>query len=162
MAAKVKLEVTSGTKQGSVFSFDSRDPFVFGRHPDCHAGLGIDPRVSRHHFLLEANPPDMRVRDLGSRNGTFVNGTKHGDRAANESAGEAAGRVYPSIEGHEVGELPGKGDQPQIGKRLKAVLIADAWQIRRSERQRAGQQLGNVENSIPITRRGLRSGSPRA
>lgn len=98
MSAKVKLEVTSGPKQGAMFCFDSHDTFVFGRHPDCHAGLGVDPEVSRHHFILEANPPDVRVRDLGSRNGTLVNGQKHGGRALNESAIEAAGRVYPSVD----------------------------------------------------------------
>ena len=36
--------------------------------------------VSRHHFLLEVCPPQACVRDLGSRNGTYVNGRKVGGR----------------------------------------------------------------------------------
>jgi predicted component of type VI protein secretion system len=32
--------------------------------------------VSRHHCLLAIDPPRVWVRDLGSLNGTFVNGEK--------------------------------------------------------------------------------------
>jgi len=32
--------------------------------------------------LLDINPPDIRVRDFGSKNGTFVNGEKIGQREA--------------------------------------------------------------------------------
>ncbi|KYC36281.1 hypothetical protein WA1_52005 [Scytonema hofmannii PCC 7110] len=35
---------------------------------------------SRYHCLLDINPPDIRVRDFGSRNGTYVNGKKIGQR----------------------------------------------------------------------------------
>lgn len=30
--------------------------------------------MSRHHFLIEINPPQVIARDLGSMNGTFLNG----------------------------------------------------------------------------------------
>jgi hypothetical protein len=36
--------------------------------------MGDDATASRHHFILEANRPDAVVRDLGSLNGTWVNG----------------------------------------------------------------------------------------
>jgi Nif-specific regulatory protein len=49
----------------------------------------IDPSVSRRHFLLRREGEDFQVRDLGSRNGTLVNGSavqehwlKHGDEIA--------------------------------------------------------------------------------
>jgi serine/threonine-protein kinase len=35
-----------------------------------------DKYFSRIHFLMEVNPPHCRVVDMGSRNGTFVNGQK--------------------------------------------------------------------------------------
>jgi len=43
------------------------------------AGADIDlgdPSVSAHHFQIEAIGEEFFVRDLGSRNGTYLNGTK--------------------------------------------------------------------------------------
>jgi hypothetical protein len=56
-----------------------------------------DCKVSRHHFILEVNPPDARIRDLGSMNGTFVNGKKYGGREEYETPEEGAKRKYPEI-----------------------------------------------------------------
>ncbi|HLE27057.1 MAG TPA: FHA domain-containing protein, partial [Anaerolineales bacterium] len=65
MSAKVKLEVVAGALRGKHFRFDEHDTFVFGRAMDCHIQMPPDDNtVSRHHFLLEANPPDAVVRDL--------------------------------------------------------------------------------------------------
>lgn len=98
MPAKVILEIQTGPIAGKVFAFDGHDTFMFGRASDCHAHLPDDVAVSRHHFLLEANPPDVRVRDLGSLNGTFVNQVKYGGRAAGETPQQARGRQYPQVD----------------------------------------------------------------
>ena len=42
--------------------------------------------MSRHHFLLEVNPPAATIRDLGSLNGTHVNGVRYGGRKRTASA----------------------------------------------------------------------------
>jgi serine/threonine protein kinase len=69
--------------QGRQFAFQDHDTFLFGRSPECHAQLvEADTTASRHHFLLEVNPPAARLRDLGSLNGTYVNGTKYGGRGS--------------------------------------------------------------------------------
>jgi serine/threonine-protein kinase len=98
MPGKVKLTVTEGPMKGKEFVYDEHDTFLFGRQKDCHAHLPDDNCVSRHHFLLEVNPPDARVRDLGSLNGTIVNDRKHGGRDASESPEEAAKRQYPEVD----------------------------------------------------------------
>ena len=72
----VTLSVTKGPAKGKVFTFTEHDTFLFGRMPDCHATFPDDTQVSRHHFILEACPPKASLRDLGSLNGTFVNGKK--------------------------------------------------------------------------------------
>ncbi|MEK7866431.1 MAG: FHA domain-containing serine/threonine-protein kinase [Planctomycetota bacterium] len=41
--------------------------------------LITDSRVSRAHCLVEAHPEGLRVQDLGSRYGTFVNGQRHAE-----------------------------------------------------------------------------------
>jgi pSer/pThr/pTyr-binding forkhead associated (FHA) protein len=74
MVSKVLLKVLSGPIKGKIFEFSRHDAFILGRGKDCHAKLEKDTRVSRHHFLLEVNPPHATLRDLGSLNGTYVNG----------------------------------------------------------------------------------------
>jgi len=49
--------------------------FVLGRAPDC--GLPLDDaQVSRRHAILHVSPDALRVEDLGSRNGIFINGER--------------------------------------------------------------------------------------
>jgi serine/threonine-protein kinase len=97
MPGEVRLDVISGNIQGKSFVYDEHDTFLFGRVPDCHAWIRNDSKVSRHHFILEVNPPDARVRDLGSMNGTYVNGVKHGGRRKGETPEEAAQRRFPQV-----------------------------------------------------------------
>ena len=80
MAGKVTLEVVAGAMAGKRFSFDDHDTILLGRSPDCQVSLPDDDKVSRYHFIMEVNPPDACVRDLGSLNGTRVNDVKHGGR----------------------------------------------------------------------------------
>jgi len=85
---RVWLEVVGGPLQGRRFEFQAHDTFLFGRAPDCHAGLPVnDTTASRHHFLLEVNPPAARLRDLGSLNGTWVNGAQFGGRDMGHAPG---------------------------------------------------------------------------
>ena len=109
MPAKVELEVVAGPKRGKKFCFDEHDTFVFGRMPDCHACFPDDNQVSRHHFLLEANPPQACLRDLGSLNGTYVNGVKHGGRKKGETPEEGVQRHYPELSLKD-------GDRIQVGQ----------------------------------------------
>lgn len=48
--------------------------FVIGRARDCHLQLSSD-FVSRHHceLVVDAREHALHLRDLGSRNGTYVN-----------------------------------------------------------------------------------------
>jgi len=52
--------------------------FLIGRSADCQLSLD-DPLVSRRHALLLVTGSSVTVRDLESRNGVFVNGSRiHG------------------------------------------------------------------------------------
>ncbi|HWE36784.1 MAG TPA: FHA domain-containing protein [Isosphaeraceae bacterium] len=48
-------------------------PTVVGRHPGCDAWLE-SRRVSRRHCCLVRAEGEVFVRDLGSTNGTWING----------------------------------------------------------------------------------------
>ena len=58
-------------------SYDLRDgvPLIVGRAPTCDLPV-FDPTISRRHAELVADGDALRIRDLGSSNGTFVNGAK--------------------------------------------------------------------------------------
>ena len=93
----VRLEIIGGPLKGKKFEFAEHDTFICGRAPDCHAHLSDDPLVSRHHFILEVNPPLARLRDLGSLNATHVNNRKCGGRNKGETPEEGAKRKYPEF-----------------------------------------------------------------
>jgi eukaryotic-like serine/threonine-protein kinase len=73
---QINLRVLAGPYNGHVFSFAQPDTFLIGRTNDSHLCLPDDKFFSRHHCLLEISPPHCFLRDLGSTNGTFVNGRK--------------------------------------------------------------------------------------
>jgi serine/threonine-protein kinase len=84
---RVTLHVVAGPQTGRVFTFDQHDTFMIGRSEDAQFCLPHDRFFSRHHCILEIAPPQAFLRDLGSLNGTFVNGSrveqaylKNGDR----------------------------------------------------------------------------------
>jgi hypothetical protein len=106
MPATVRLVVTAGPLRGQRFEFDGHDTFIFGRAPDCHARLAAtDTAASRHHFLLEVNPPQARLRDLGSLNGTHVNGVRRGGRRLGETPEQAAERTAADVDLHDRDEV---------------------------------------------------------
>ncbi|HVS39420.1 MAG TPA: FHA domain-containing serine/threonine-protein kinase [Gemmataceae bacterium] len=74
---RITLTVTEGPHQGQVFTFDGHDTFLVGRSKRAHFRLPTKDRYfSRIHFLVEINPPNCRLMDMSSSNGTYVNGQK--------------------------------------------------------------------------------------
>lgn len=61
---------------GSEFRIDSiplnQAKFLLGREKDCHFRTSSS-LVSRHHCVVKRDEYSVRIRDLNSRNGTFVN-----------------------------------------------------------------------------------------
>ena len=139
MNGKVTLTVTRGPNKGAVFEFTEHDTFIFGRLEDCHARISNDNEVSRHHFILEVNPPHASLRDLGSLNGTHVNGKKCGSRQAGESPEEGAKRKYPIIEIHD-------GSSIEVGKSTIEVKI---HQPNRKAEIAAGFEVGDLSKLSP-------------
>jgi serine/threonine-protein kinase len=74
---RITLSVTSGPCTGQVFSFSGHDVFLVGRSRRAHFRLPDDDEYfSRLHFMVEVNPPHCLLADMGSKNGTAVNGAK--------------------------------------------------------------------------------------
>lgn len=68
------LIVASGPRRGLHWSL-TEGPTKVGRDPDDGIFLD-DVTVSRHHAEFEARGDVLVVRDLGSTNGTYVNGSR--------------------------------------------------------------------------------------
>jgi len=160
MPAKVILSVTEGPIQGTLYTFEEHDTFIFGRASDCHARLSPDDTTaSRHHFILEANPPDARLRDLGSLNGTYVNDVKYGGRASDETPEQAATRRFPEID-LKHGDTINVGDtvfEVQIESQVAAVPIdfhVLQTEVSSPEVMRCGLCGKDVEAEVGSNRRG--------
>jgi pSer/pThr/pTyr-binding forkhead associated (FHA) protein len=68
---EARFTVISGPFRGQTFQVPS-GKFILGRETDCL--LVIDSNsVSRHHCVLLLDDYTLRIRDLASKNGTFVN-----------------------------------------------------------------------------------------
>jgi predicted Ser/Thr protein kinase len=93
----VQLHVNRSDGTEQTFVIKEHDTFLLGRMSDCHFCVTGDSQVSRHHFILEACPPMASLRDLGSMNGTHINGKKCGGREKGETPEQGALRQYPSI-----------------------------------------------------------------
>lgn len=96
-AGMAMLVVVRGPNAGSRFLLD-REATTVGRHPDSDIFLD-DVTVSRRHAELLRTASHLLVKDLGSLNGTYVNGERVDERHL------------------------GTGDELQIG-RFKLLFVA--------------------------------------
>jgi pSer/pThr/pTyr-binding forkhead associated (FHA) protein len=69
---RLRLVSTDGTQ-----SFELREgpPLVVGRAPNSDIPI-LDPTISRRHAEVECGDDGFAIRDLGSSNGTYVNGER--------------------------------------------------------------------------------------
>src|SRR5690349_14911585 len=67
-----KLTSVDGTK---TIELRHGRPMIVGRAPSSDIPI-IDPTISRRHAELHSTDKGFVIRDLGSSNGTFVNGSR--------------------------------------------------------------------------------------
>src|SRR5690348_8460087 len=99
-----------------------------GRSSDNDVALGDDTEVSRMHAVLERLPAGWCIRDLSSRNGTFVNGERIvGDRPVHHRDELRVGqtRIVLNVEApSDVGATAAAEPPPELTKRERDVLNA--------------------------------------
>ncbi|MDA1230887.1 MAG: FHA domain-containing protein, partial [Planctomycetota bacterium] len=69
-----ELKVVGGKHAGQLIPL-SRQKFLIGREQDCQLRPNSE-MVSRHHCVFSVDDYSVRLRDLGSTNGTLVNGER--------------------------------------------------------------------------------------
>lgn len=68
------LKVVGGKQDGKLIPLNTKK-FLIGREQDCHLRPSNES-VSRHHCAITIDDFSVRVRDLGSSNGTSINGKR--------------------------------------------------------------------------------------
>lgn len=101
------LVVLNGGAKGRVLKLEGEG--ILGRDPSVEYSID-DPTVSRRHSELLKSENGWRLRDLGSANGTEINGVKLiGDRALAEGDVISLGRVTLTFSSQLAGTVRGTG-----------------------------------------------------
>lgn len=131
MVGTLRLNAVVGPLAGREFTVPSAGSCLIGRARDCDLTLpegGVGRTASRHHCRVEWTPVGVLVRDMGSRNGSFVNGCSIGRRPAGRSAPD-----WPSV---GAGRLLADGDEVRVGGSVFRVAIT------------AGARAGDVAGAV--------------
>ena len=119
-----ELKVVGGKHSGQVIPLN-RKKFLIGREQDCQLRPNSE-MVSRHHCVFSLDDYSVRLRDLGSTNGTLVNG----ERIQREVVLASADRI---VIGNLDFELVIRADvqAPDVDSRVfpTAVLASDETQV---------------------------------
>jgi eukaryotic-like serine/threonine-protein kinase len=122
MPSIVILSVVKGSLKAERFLCRAPARVLVGRSTGCEVRLPNDPlhwNVSRRHCLITAVGTKATIRDLGSRNSTYVNGKKIGQRASAVPADEALAAFSPPLRLRA-------GDEVQVGETIFHVEIRQA------------------------------------
>ena len=93
---RIALEVIEGPQRGRTFTASDAEGVTIGAHEGCDLVLD-DPTVSRFHCELQLDRR-ARIRDVGSRNGTFVDGVQIGEAFLRDGARLRLGRSVVRVE----------------------------------------------------------------
>ncbi len=143
MPQRINLKVTKGQLSGQEFPFEQRSICILGRGTDCCPRIPDDDAhliISRHHCLLDINPPDIRIRDFGSLNGTYVNGYKIGQRHENQNPEDVASEAFPEYD-LQNGDLIDLGDT-QFVVNVYVPAYCEVCDCELEESNRAAANLG--------------------
>jgi pSer/pThr/pTyr-binding forkhead associated (FHA) protein len=108
MVARITLTAENGPLKGKDYVFTRNQRCLVGRSKDCDFQLPevfVFMTVSRHHCLLDVDPPRISVLDLGSRNGTYINGQRicpYEDPDGFGGALDASSAQYELVDGDEL------------------------------------------------------------
>jgi pSer/pThr/pTyr-binding forkhead associated (FHA) protein len=113
----VRLKILKGSNAGKSVPIPA-PKCVIGRGDDCHLRPSSDA-VSRHHCTIITTENEVIVRDMSSRNGTFVNGERVGEEAVLLS-GDVL-RVGPQEFELVIEQSPAKIKRPRVSDIKEAV-----------------------------------------
>jgi DNA-binding NtrC family response regulator len=88
---KLRLVVVAGPDRGKELLLD-QGTYTIGKGPSCDLALS-DGAVSRKHLEIVVLSDSVRVRDLGSTNGSYIHGARFSEITASAGAGVTVGHT---------------------------------------------------------------------
>ncbi len=147
MSGNVDLEVMNGPQAGNRIRL-GKESIIFGRTDESHVVLDWDGLVSSRHFRIQEEDGCYVLRDLGSRNGTTINGNqvrfqelRLGDRIV---AGQT---LFVVVESNDEDSSSSSRPPAQAGLRVSAGM-ASGGKGRYDQTTGWGQQKSPVQVSI--------------
>lgn len=134
------LRFISGKYQGGEFPLRMNREIVIGRSNDLDMVL-VEDMVSRRHAKISSTDSEIYIQDLGSTNGTFVNGEKVAGRAQLHEGD----RILVGTSIIKVVGMEGAADQ-QSEAEARRLLEAGAQQRQASQ----GRPMSGVIEEIPL------------
>lgn len=147
------LRFISGKYQGGEFPLEEDRDVIVGRSSDLEMVL-VEEMVSRRHARIRLSDGTVNIDDLGSTNGTFVNGERithaklnEGDRvligsnilkvvSASEQSGSSPARVKVGVEPPPMERSSGRpGGDARMSGNLEEIPLPDLLQLFGSSRK---------------------------
>ena len=131
----VQLKIVDGPDTGREFSVAGT--LVIGR--DASAGIVLeDSEVSRRHASVSSGPEGLAVEDLGSTNGTFVNGERiEGSRSVSQGdklrIGTTVLEVHLPIQATRIASVIPEPEDPGATKMAAAMSPEEAERAAKAE-----------------------------
>jgi predicted component of type VI protein secretion system len=144
----VQIRILAGPLTGEILPISSAK-FLIGRDEDCQLRLDSE-FVSRHHCALLLDDYTLRIRDLSSKNGTFINGRRigEGETILLHSDVVAIGDMTFVI---EIDQPPGEIAQPLVARPTMegtAVLEGDTGKVDAQPKRPALSPLENETMTV--------------
>jgi DNA-binding NtrC family response regulator len=117
---RIGLEVMDGAERGVTVDLETA-AIVVGRAPECDLVL-TDDAVSWRHCSVEIGPAGVRVRDLDSHNGTFLDGSR-----IESATAEAGSRIQVGL---ITLRLVGASDEQDLATRGFAEFVGRSAPMR--------------------------------
>ncbi|HEX8074103.1 MAG TPA: FHA domain-containing protein, partial [Thermoleophilaceae bacterium] len=136
---QLKLQIIEGPDAGQELELDG--PAVIGRDPGISALVLQDPEASRRHASLIPEGTSLNVEDLGSTNGTFVNG----ERIAGDTILVAGDRLRIGTTVLEVVAAPVGYQPPEEPEAAPYEVEQDADEVERAAPPYAAVSGGSPE-----------------
>ena len=134
------LRFISGKYQGGEFPLRMNREIIIGRSSDLDMVL-VEDMVSRKHAKISTTDGDVFIQDLGSTNGTFVNGEKI------TRSRLAGGRPHP---GRHVDHQDGLGRSAAYAASSREAEARRRLEAGASRQQTSGRPMSGVIEEIPL------------
>src|SRR5687768_16090575 len=138
---RLALRFISGKYQGGEFPLDEGKEIVIGRSSDLDMVL-VEEMVSRRHARIRMGGGVISIEDLGSTNGTFVNGEKIQKAQLKEGDRVLIGTSILKV-------VAVGADEPPSRRNLESVAVRRVTARHRGPGEEAPRMTGHLEE-IPL------------